>query len=206
MADNNYKLQLQNCQEKSHNNYPGNVLDLTTGYDEGRTRAGISDSLPSSAVKVNPAHQDTPPGVYIPIQEVKHIWGDYLMLYDWDYFITLTFARTCYNPTRALYRAKQWSKKWYFQRAIFFIEDFAWSDGVHVHGLVKCNEGLKPPASELWNNWFKKWGRNTISIYQKDKGAEHYLTKYITKDIKKNDYLMWGRAKWWKHSLYRSAI
>lgn len=179
--------------EKLENN-SGQRLDLTTRDNRGRTEAGGPD-LPLSVIKVIPAHLNEPAN---DIQKVKQTWGDHLTQYDWDYFITLTFKFTCYNPTRALTRAKQWSKKWHFQRAIFFIEDFAWSDGVHVHGLVKCNDGLKPPASVLWKDWFDRFGRNTISVYQKDKGAEHYLTKYITKDIKKNDYLMWGRKKWWK--------
>lgn len=135
------------------------------------------------------------------IHEVKSMWSDWLSFYDWDYFVTLTYAKTCYLPATALAKAKRWSKQYYFQRAIFFVENFHWSDGVHLHGLVKMNEGLKLQASELWQSWFDKYGICRILPYIAGKGAEHYLTKYISKDVKRNDYLIWGRKKWWKNGL-----
>jgi len=61
------------------------------------------------------------------------------------------------------------------------IERFKSGDFTHCHFLINGGEGLT--YRQVGETWFDRYGRVKIEGYQKDKGANYYLTKYITKDL-----------------------
>jgi hypothetical protein len=51
----------------------------------------------------------------------------------------------------------------------------------HIHGLIGGVSGITD--SDMWEVWFKKYGRAKVVTYEPGKGATHYLTKYVTKEL-----------------------
>jgi len=146
--------------------------------------------------------QDAPPQAVSGRVLVKEAWARWLAAFPWTHFCTLTFSKAVYNDQLALKKVKRWLRFWRASRAVFFVEDFIWSDGLHLHGLIEM------PAAEdsairwselLWQDWFQRNGICRISTYKPGLGAEYYVTKYVTKDIKNHDYLLWGGQKSFKN-------
>lgn len=58
---------------------------------------------------------------------------------------------------------------------------------IHVHALMNfrgIGENFDRRMTEhMWKIWFDLYGRNTVVAYEKEKGAEYYMTKYTTKGI-----------------------
>jgi hypothetical protein len=65
----------------------------------------------------------------------------------------------------------------------YFLAVERFHDGyfLHTHSLVNGLDGLT--YRQIGESWRTLYGREKIEGYQKDKGANFYLTKYVTKDL-----------------------
>jgi hypothetical protein len=50
-----------------------------------------------------------------------------------------------------------------------------------------------PPAQFLWHDWFERHGRAHIDRFDPKRGATHYVTKYVSKQLA--DYDLWLRRQ-----------
>lgn len=63
---------------------------------------------------------------------------------------------------------------------------------LHLHSLVGGDTEGSP--REAWRDWFQDpfGGRAKIVVYERDKGAEYYLSKYVSKSLGEYEVL----GKW----------
>jgi hypothetical protein len=61
------------------------------------------------------------------------------------------------------------------------VEWFKSGDFTHIHALLNGLEGLS--YRQIGETWRNRFGREKVEGYQKDLGANYYLTKYVTKDL-----------------------
>jgi len=50
----------------------------------------------------------------------------------------------------------------------------------HFHLLMGNLDGVR--RDKWWKTWFTWYGRNRILLYDKERGAGYYLTKYVIKE------------------------
>ncbi len=115
-------------------------------------------------------------------------YGRWLETHEWKWFCTLTFRDHPPKPHTALRKYKRW-----LERNPLFLPDNPYSfvatengdlfGRLHLHSLV----GGDSPGDmgEAWRDWFNDpfGGRAQIVEYEKEKGAEYYLAKYVTKEL-----------------------
>lgn len=121
--------------------------------------------------------------------KLRNSMADWVNQFDWEIWMTGTFL-----PDQA-YRDTIKTKK-AFTRFIgdltddfnktdieYFlaIERFHNSDDCHCHALLNGLEGLS--YKQIGETWRDRFGREKVEGYQKDKGANYYLTKYCVKDL-----------------------
>ena len=123
---------------------------------------------------------------------LRDTWSEWLNRYDWEWWCTFTFRD---NVT-----AKTANRKWY--KWLRMAEnELADSPGyfrvtemqtgrqvLHFHALMLNVKRLR--RLTYMDHWDHLAGFARIYPYQKDKGANHYLTKYISKSL--SDYRMGG--------------
>lgn len=109
--------------------------------------------------------------------------------FDWQFWFTGTFKpdrsyRDTIKTKKAFQRFIDSMGKQYRKPNIEYflaVERFKNGDFTHCHALMNGLDGMTfKQIGESWRNLF---GREKIETYQKDKGANFYLTKYITKDL-----------------------
>ena len=61
------------------------------------------------------------------------------------------------------------------------IERFAFGDECHCHALIRGLEGLT--YRQIGETWRDLYGREKVEGYDPTRGANYYLTKYITKEL-----------------------
>ena len=121
--------------------------------------------------------------------KLRNSMADWVNQFDWEIWMTGTFL-----PDQA-YRDTIKTKK-AFTRFIgdltdnfnktdieYFlaIERFHNSDDCHCHTLLNGLEGLT--YRQIGETWRDRFGREKVERYQKDLGANYYLTKYVTKEL-----------------------
>jgi hypothetical protein len=125
---------------------------------------------------------------YLAVKDLRDGMGNWLSEMSWDYFQTGTFREEfeTFSPFTAKRRFLKYiegtRKKYGLSNIDYFIAIEPHKSGTyHVHTLMNGCAGVSDEA--LWEDWFKKYGRNTVEIYDPQLGASHYLTKYIVKDL-----------------------
>lgn len=121
--------------------------------------------------------------------EVREKMAEYAGKFPWQFWMTGTFRRDqSYKDTiktkRAFYRFENDLQEKFKKNQIehfMSVERHADGEFTHVHGLLNGLEGVT--KEEIWDVWFKKFGRNMVEIYDPEKGAAHYLTKYVVKSL-----------------------
>jgi hypothetical protein len=117
-------------------------------------------------------------------------FGEWLNEFYWDTWLTLTFADR--HMTKDAYRARVKMEKWLydsFQTAtnpishMLGVEKFRFTDYCHIHALVRGLGHI--PYQEVGHSWKDKFGGGMERVvgYERDKGANYYITKYTTKDM-----------------------
>ena len=150
-------------------------------------------------------------------------WGEYLAPYDWDHWLTLTFApprpahlggRVPLGPARPR-PARPGPPPDYahreFARFVRRLEDCStepvwWFRGdelgerlgrLHLHALLGGTGSLL--AASLASRWRAGW--SVVKCYDRALGAAHYLTKYATKGLA--DYDVSGG---WLHEPFQHRL
>lgn len=132
-------------------------------------------------------------------ETISSAWGSWLSAYPWSHWGTLTFAAGEFSHEAA---TRAWSR---FVSHVFHHEALeAWFVGhevgargrLHLHCLLGC---VPRPSSEVWEWWFKRYGRNEIRGYDPERGAAHYVAKYVTKELAHYDLSL--RAFEWQSVL-----
>jgi len=137
---------------------------------------------------------------YLSYANVHKAWGDWVKSLDtWQWYVTLTFKPikdkrlldSGFNLAGMITARKAWKSfigEIVQQSGIFYgalsyvrtIEFQKWRGAAHIHALVGETGGdLREFRKWSW----EKYGWNKIYAYVPDKGAEHYITKYIVKDL-----------------------
>lgn len=109
--------------------------------------------------------------------------GSFLERYRWAHFHTLTFRQDSGEE----YARREW---WRYERRVaaaanvpihwfYGIEHGAIGGRVHVHALTGNTERLpRTLMAEEWRSGFSR-----ILDYEPNKGASHYVAKYVTKEL-----------------------
>ena len=113
---------------------------------------------------------------------VRSVFGAWLGQFQWDHFVTLTFAYQS-SEQSAVRQFKRWIRR-LDQRAqqkvswFYVVERFA-SGAYHLHALVHGTASLE--TSALRKAW--RCGRPDVSRYDPQRGATYYVTKKIGADV-----------------------
>jgi hypothetical protein len=109
--------------------------------------------------------------------------------FEWQIFMTGTFRpdqsyRDTIKAKRAFRRYLDDLVKLYRKHNIEYfmvVERFAHGEFTHIHALLNGLDGLT--YREIGEPWFKRHGIVQIEGYDPTKGANYYLTKYVTKEL-----------------------
>lgn len=136
------------------------------------------------------------------MQQIPGAWGDWLAgEFAWHHFVTLTFAFQP-SPERAVRQFSRWIRRLEqrAQRRVGWVRALERSPAglLHLHVLTTNTADLAPAALE--HAW--PCGRVDASIYDRTKGAAHYITKDFGARIV--DYDVASPAACNRHSVRRS--
>ncbi len=138
-------------------------------------------------------------------KEALQEWGDWLSReWSWDLFVTLTHDQSeqaLGRGTRTVVGWKASADRWdrFMDLAVvpkvkakeglvspYWVrgrEPNPWRKGTHFHALIGGVGEIN--RRELWEWWFRDQGYGLARIlpYEPSKGAAHYLTKYVVKEL-----------------------
>ena len=113
---------------------------------------------------------------------ITEAMGRFLDRFDWAHFHTLTFAQESGED----YAVREWGR---WRRLVereagvalswFFGVEYGRLGRLHLHALTGNTERL--PADVMRDQW--RAGHSRILPYDRDKGATHYVSKYVTKQL-----------------------
>lgn len=117
-------------------------------------------------------------------------WAEWLAQDSWDFFGTWTFKYADDPTLPQLRRAVQnLSDATHPARLAWFSERGKIGGRGHLHGLIALHPGDPLTGRDLWNWWFRRYGRCKIEPFDPELGAAGYCAKYLTKDSFDYDYL-----------------
>lgn len=115
-------------------------------------------------------------------------WSKWLDSHQWHWWFTLTFRLPPSSRT-SIDHFKRWVATLQLQGLRtpgFFVGSEVGPRGgrEHFHGLIRFHQ--QPDANHrtsAWRWWFKHYGRAQVSVFQPLLGAEHYVSKYVAKEL-----------------------
>lgn len=122
-------------------------------------------------------------------QCLRDSMAEFANKFEWQMWMTGTFRpeqsyRDTIKTKRAFKRflgdlSKQFGKDSieYFMA----VERFKSGDFTHIHALINGVDGLT--YRQVGEPWFKRFGIVHVEGYDPTKGANYYLTKYMTKEL-----------------------
>lgn len=125
----------------------------------------------------------------IQAQLLRDSLATWMNKFEWEFWMTGTFLpdqsyRDTIKTKRAFERFIADLRKNFGKNSIEYfmaVERFRSGDFTHVHALLNGLQGLT--YREIGETWRKRFGREQIEGYDPLKGANYYLTKYVTKEI-----------------------
>lgn len=104
---------------------------------------------------------------------------------EWDYWLTITFR---YAPSLPSVRRSMERFSDQVNPSLFFwgSESGPCTGRNHVHGLLHFDQSklnFPPTPSAVWNVAFQRFGRTHVDKFDPQKGATHYVAKYVSKTI-----------------------
>lgn len=120
---------------------------------------------------------------------LRNAMAEWVDQFDWEMWCTGTFKpdqsyRDTIKTKKAFTRfIDDLTKKFHKINIEYFlaVERFKNGDFTHCHFLINGIEGLT--YRQVGETWFNRFGRVKVEGYQKDKGANFYLTKYCVKSL-----------------------
>lgn len=113
---------------------------------------------------------------------------EFLNMRHWDKFVTITFrpelqTKDMFTASRRFKRFLERLKALGVTKGTdFFVAFERHQTGfLHIHCLLNGVSCVYD--SDMWQLLFDMYGRARVEIFQRELGAEHYLTKYVTKEI-----------------------
>lgn len=126
-------------------------------------------------------------------EPVAGAWGSWLGSYPWDSWGTLTFAAGEFSSDAA---SRAWGR---FAAqlpplATWFVGHEVGARGrLHLHCLLGVLGRAKDENHlDLWQWWFKRYGRAHLAGYNEKRGAAAYVAKYVTKELAHYDLELGG--------------
>lgn len=119
--------------------------------------------------------------------------------FQWQVFATLTYRkprtwRTILKPFGRFLEvvARSRGHCWSFVAG----EWFSSGEALHLHALIGYSEPCL--VQPFWEWWYLNQGRAMLKIYDQEKGASYYVTKYICKDEMLTGVWDWLERKDWR--------
>lgn len=107
----------------------------------------------------------------------------------WQYWSTLTFEKELTERgTRRAIEAHLGRLD--VSRAFWGMEAGKVNGRLHGHALYRFNQFIPPSAEAIWRDWFDRHGRAHVDEFDQEKGATHYVSKYVSKSL--SDYDLQG--------------
>ena len=115
--------------------------------------------------------------------------AEWVNKFNWQYWFTGTFNpeksyRDTIKTKRAFERFLGDLRRNFNKKDIEYflaVERFRHGDFTHCHALLNGLDGLT--YRQIGETWRKRYGREQVEKYDEGKGANYYLTKYVTKDV-----------------------
>lgn len=116
--------------------------------------------------------------------------GEFLSQFPWDWFVTITWRQdiTDYGAWRRIRAWLCWLEREARNHvgAYIAVEYHRWRSGPnylvpHAHLLVLGVAHLQRTA--VWKRTYERHGRARILPYDPTKGASHYVSKYVAKEV-----------------------
>lgn len=124
-------------------------------------------------------------------EKIRNDLAQWLNHFDWDIYMTGTFDQANFmgyrDPIKTLKAHDRFIDdlgKTYSLKNIGYVvcvERHHIGGFCHTHGLLNGVEGLT--YKQIGEIWQKRYGREQVEGYDKTKGANYYLTKYVLKDM-----------------------
>jgi len=125
----------------------------------------------------------------VDVQKFRESMAGFVDQFDWQIWMTGTFKPDfSYRDT---IKTKRAFEKFIKDLRINFkkneieyfmvVERFKHGDFTHIHALLNGLDGLTYP--QIGGTWTKRFGINQVEAFEKGKGADFYLTKYLLKEV-----------------------
>lgn len=108
--------------------------------------------------------------------------------HEWDVWLTGTFQpdksyKDTINTKRAFGRFINDLQVKYNKDVGYFMAVERFKDGqfTHVHAVLSCTGDLR--YKQIGETWRERYGRESVERYEKGRGANYYVTKYISKEL-----------------------
>jgi len=119
-------------------------------------------------------------------------YTDWLQGQEYHYFFTGTFRNefTINGARRALERSfSTYDNKPEF--AFFCIEPGGMYGRIHTHGLLRYPQGgIFHSATDIWQSWYKRYGRARVEVPRSQENITGYCVKYATKNLIQDTYVI----------------
>ncbi len=129
-------------------------------------------------------------------RSVVTAWGEWLGGFEWEAWGTLTFKDPGYThdaATRAWLRFVAAQEEGGSTHLCYFVGHEVGKLGrLHLHCLLANLNPVTARRRDLWAWWFTRYGRCGVRGYDPEKGAAHYVSKYVTKDLAHYDVELRG--------------
>ena len=121
--------------------------------------------------------------------ETTNAYGEWLRQYPWSLWTTLTFRHPP-SSQRALFAWHKAARR--FDGSTFWwvaTEEGKLYGRVHLHGLIGSNQIRALSVSDARDDqglgvwWKERYGIHHIRDYDPEKGAAHYIAKYVSKGL-----------------------
>ncbi len=125
----------------------------------------------------------------VDVQKFRDSMVAFVDQFEWQIYMTGTFLpdqsyRDTIKTKKAFGRFIGDLRNKYKKNEIEYflaVERFKHGDFTHVHALLNGLDGLS--YRQIGETWRDRFGREQVERFEKGKGADFYLTKYLLKDV-----------------------
>jgi len=133
-------------------------------------------------------------------------YAEWLKLYYWEYFFTVTFRNPRKEPYYALKHVWNELQKCFVAMAFLGVEPHQSGD-LHIHGLISgAGPGWRPEIKlpwEIFKELHARFGRSKVEACNSSEAVTGYCSKYILKQQSRvaDYYGVFGKKQSWHDNL-----